>query len=211
MSRHSNRPKRGPAGPAPDSPAGRALGLDDRDIPGGAVHIINPETRATPPALEPAAELFADGSLLDHGVPDERDEAGFTTPSGLVGPPQTAAREPEVTEAVPVYIVDGPKSEHRDRIMTGVSYTVNDPTQPEPTVLAYPDERRLELWILNESQTTDIRVGRLDDVQGGGGALLSHFLNSYTKFHANGELYAYSTVNGSPVKVSVISISHESA
>ncbi|HEV2317344.1 MAG TPA: hypothetical protein VGV89_07205 [Thermoplasmata archaeon] len=201
MSRHSNRPKRGPAGPAPNSPAGRALGLDDRDIPGGAVHIINPETRATPPALEPAAELFADGSLLDHGVPDERPEAGFTTPSGLVGPPQTAAREPEVTDAVPVYMVPGPG--HGETEVAAPHSTIVPAPGSTPARLCGAVPARASVLLLNETSTI-IRIGATETDAVNGGAALPASMGNYLRIHTKGHIYAIADSGTATLKVSVI-------
>lgn len=198
MARHTGRPRRGPAA---DSPAGRALGLDDRDIPGGEIHVINPQTRATPPALAPEPQLFADGSLLDHGVPDERP-GGFETPDAGTGPAPRPAPEPEISDSVPVYIVPGPyKGE----------LAVSSPRQiPVPAsgntpvrVCGGADRRRVGVLLLNESATI-IRIGGTEVDAANGGAALPASMTNYLWIGTQGSLYAVADSGSSVLFLSVI-------
>lgn len=197
MARHTNRPRRGPAA---DSPGGRALGLDDRDIPGGALHVVNPETAATPPALEPEPQLFADGSLLDHGVPDERP-GGFETPPADVGHAPRPGREPEVSDAVPVYMVPGPGRGETE--VAAPHSTVVPAPGSTPVRLCGAVPSRAAVLLLNESATI-VRIGASEADAVNGGAALPATMGGYLRIHTKGQIYAIADSGTSTLKVSVI-------
>lgn len=194
-----------------DTPAGRQLGLDDRYIPGGKTHLVNPESPSTRPKQGKAGDLF-DG-MLAHGEPDTLAEPGFEVPSSHVGQAPRPAPEPQLDEAVPVYVVEQPGSRQVARATALYNVLVVAETNPEATRLCSPDDARVEVRILNEDPTNDVRVGMLEDIansgEGGGtagGCLISHCASSYTTIPTQGELFARS-VNSNTVRVSVMLIS----
>lgn len=196
-----------------DTPAGRQLGLDDREIPGGKTHLVNPESPSTPPKEGKAGALFE--GMNAHGVPDTLAEPGYEVPSHHAGKAPRPAAEPELDEAVPVYLVERPG---RNRVLrVSGMYNVLCPanTAAQPARLCNPDPARVEVRLLNEDPTNDVRVGALEDINdsnlGGGnadGCLISHCASSYTTIPTQGELFAHS-VNSSSVRVSVMLITEE--
>jgi hypothetical protein len=144
-----------------------------------------------------------------HGVPS--DDGPYETPDGTVGRAPRPAPVPEISQAVPVYIVEEPTSRSKRREAAFDSISVAAGTSvtsgaAEPTRILNRDDARVEVLILNEDSTVDIRVSQ-DKSQlmnpqaqgaaggGGGGALIWHGTNSYTKFATQAEMWAVTTTS----------------
>lgn len=196
-----------------DTPAGRALGLDDRDIPGARTHLVNAEAPGTRPKDGKAGALF-DG-MQAHGVPDTLAEPGYEVPSTHVGHAPRPEPEPQIDDAVPVYMVERPGKRTVIRVGGMYNVLVVANTTASPTRLCSQDARRVEVRLLNEDPNNDVRFGELQDIndggQGGGsqgGALLSHCASTYTTLPTQEEVFARS-LNSSTVRVSVVLITEE--
>lgn len=134
-----------------ETPAGRALGLDDRDIPGGKTHVISHPATPDKTAVPPERDLFAPGSLLDHAVPDElAAEPGWRTPPADVERAPRPAAEPKDEDAVPVRIVEGAKARTlRTLVSDGPMLLALSDTDPQRIADRDPD--RKNLYVTNES------------------------------------------------------------
>jgi hypothetical protein len=199
--------------PGAGTPAGRQLGLDDRDIPGARTHLVNAESPGTRPKEGKAGELF-DG-MNAHGVPDTLAEPGYEVPSSHVGQAPRPAPEPSIADAVPVYMVETPGKRTVMRVTGMFNVLAPANTASLPARLCSEDPRRVEVRVLNEDPVNDVRVAMLEDLNDGGegggnsaGALISHCASSYTTIPTQGELFCHS-INGTAVRVSVMLITEE--
>lgn len=242
MSRNGHRPRRGAPGPnvlvsgdpgsvtgqgrapqggardvATEGPsesgnlAAREFGTPQADLPGGVRHLVNPQTFVDSPApYEPRPADYH----KEHGVephdwgqyvtpPDESEHYPVERPAPLV----------HVPDAVPVYQVEAPHKQRWIRTATPYNVNIHDPSK-EPSRICNRDPNRVELLILNEDSTTDIRIGLLADLQqdpaqgagAGSGALIWHGTNSYTKIKTQDNLWGVTTISGTSARLSVISI-----
>jgi len=186
--------------------ASREFGVPQADVPGGKAHVVNPQTVPERPPGVP--QRPADYHKY-HGVPS--DEGLYETPDDEIGKAPRPAPVPEVSQAVPVYIIEEPTSRSKRReaafdsisVAAGTSVTTG---AAEPTRILNRDDARVDVLILNEDSTVDIRVSQ-DKSQlvnpqaqgaaggGGGGSLIWHGTNSYTKFATQGELWAVTTTS----------------
>jgi hypothetical protein len=186
------------------TPAGRQLGLDSRDIPGGQPHVVNPESTHHKPVPKDPRPLFTD-ERLSHGVADPLAEThdGWEKPSDEITPAARPAPVPKFEDAVPVRIVQGVKS-RVIRVSSVDSITVPGNTANNvPVRICNIDLNRVQLQLLNEDTANDVRVGQREDLITGKGALISHFTNSYLRLHTQDEMFALGAGTAA-VKLSVI-------
>lgn len=184
----------------------------ERGIPGGRNHIANTPVRQQAVPV-PATEWPYYNGLLAHGVPAEghmhvRDPRLH---GGQRGRAPVPAAPPEQTP-VPVFIVEGRVS---PVVRTASPRHIQVPasTAAEPARVVGRNPNRVEVRLLNESTTTDIRLavspGDLTQSAAGGvlgGALLPWPCNSYLSFDTQDELYAQgATGSGTPL-LSIIEI-----
>lgn len=217
--KHRN-PPRGAAVPDvdPNSAEGQGLGMSDRmqgypsPIPGGQTHIVNaPSVRREPPVADSRPEVLP---LNAHGVAPgtytskERAEAerGPNSSHSI----KEAAPEPPLTPTpvpVPVYIVAD--QDTTDTWTTGTMRHITTPNtsnDPPWVRVAGRNPKRVELLLMNESSSSDIRLAqRPSDLQNGGGALLPWPANSYLKLKTQDEVYAVSADTGTPL-LSIIEV-----
>lgn len=187
---------------SPHSGEGRALGLDDRHIPGGLEHIHNTEVPGGKPNV-PAERHIKDSEA--HGVPPEDPDKPYAKPeAGKILLPQPEPL-PDIETAVPVYIIEqsGKGKVHRTSLCDTklIPATGNDPVR-----LCSRDDNRVAVHLLNEDTANDVRFAedRATLVEGRG-ALLSHFSNSYVEVPTQDELYAIGT-GATAVSVSVVQV-----
>lgn len=196
----------------PDSPEGRGLGMSDRrqgtpsPIPGGKVHIVNPETERERPAIKDSRPEIKD--LNAHGVPPtshtaaERAEAMRGNPNDQKAPVPRYAEQVKAPVPVPVYIVE---RERPTVIRTSAPHHITlQASTGEPVRLCGQDLNRTAIFILNESTSSNARFAqRGSDLVNGGGALLPWPGNSYLKMETQDELWAISADSGTPT-ISII-------
>lgn len=206
-------PRADQAEPGADTPAGRQLGLDSREIPGGINHLVNPESPSQRPKQGTAGALF-DG-MNAHGVLDTLAEPGYEVPNTHAGKAPRPEPEPVLEDAVPVYMVEAPGKRTVIRVSGMRNVLVVANTAAAPTRLCSEDPRRVEVRLLNEDPVNDVRVGQFEDINDGGegggsqdGILLSHCASTYTTIPTQYELFARS-LNSSTVRVSVMLITEE--
>lgn len=168
MSRAAGRAqsRRVPKAPAADSPQGREIGLDDRDIPGGLHHLVQETVTDVQPAVPPTPPYFR-GDMA-HGVPAEHDK--IIRPEDKLTPGHEArghgsqpvhyelpAHKPD---ALPVYIEQHPDKipKRREAITRVVSVAAFG---GEPTRICSEDTERVSIRLFNEAASTGttIRVG----------------------------------------------------
>ena len=196
---------------APNTPEGDGIGASDRmqaapsPIPGGAVHLENAATvRQRTPVPDSPPEIK---DLNAHGVmPAEhtaRERAEFMRGPNGVKPIKPAFDAPAVEPVpVPVRIVQ----ERSPRVLRTSSHRrITLPASTgEPARLAGQDFNRVQIILLNESTSSDIRFAQnVRDLNAGGGTLLPWPGNSYLKLETQDELYAISADSGTPA-ISVI-------
>lgn len=201
----------------PNSPEGQGLGMSDRmqgtpsPIPGGQVHITNRQIMRqaipvpdAPPEVKP---LNAHGVMPGTGTTRERAEAERgPNSSHSLKPPEGRAPGTPTPTPVPVYIVAD-----QDTTDTWTSASPRHITVPatgsEPTRVCGRSSKRVEIMLLNESSSSNIRIGqRPADVENpAGGALLPWPTNSYLKLKTQDELWAISVDLGTPI-LSIIEV-----
>jgi hypothetical protein len=200
---------------APNTDAGRNIGLSDRQspngspIPGGRPHLGNHPTVRQSAATKPPRPEFR--GVMAHGVPPgpqtahERAEAmrgpntardprpQFSAPSDVPPPPP-----------VPVYEVAAPNAVAEIRGGTFRRYTVAA-TGTEPTHALPENPRRIEFQIINESATSNVLMAhtRGDTGQTTSVGLLPKGMTSYQKFVFQDDLWLISADSGTPT-VSII-------
>lgn len=180
------------------SPGQKAeYGIDDRDIPGGRTHLINPQTRQQKtPAPEQLAEFRG---MMAHGVPPEGHT--YHRPAKSYQPEYADLRKPPVP--VPVYIVeDSAGSRPFKNIFTN---TITVPSGAiEPVRLCSNDPGRIHVAFLNESSTgKGVRFGQMQQVEASQGALLPASMSSYVRIEGHSELFALS-LDSNSYTISVI-------
>ena len=232
MASTRKRPRRGPAGgsvliggdtgiaggpqggahPGPSESGdlqSREYGVPEADIPGGLVHLVNTETK--PAATPDKAERPADYHKY-HGVPSD-DGQYETPPAGAGDKAPRPAAEPKLSDAVPVYMVQAEGKEKVIRDAEPVNINVRA-AGLEPSRICNKNPDRVEIMLLNEDSTSDIRIGKLRELQStsaqgsgpaGNGALIWHGTNSYTTIKTQGELFAISQ-SSSSARLSVIEV-----
>jgi hypothetical protein len=184
----------------------REFGVPQADLPGGKGHTVNAATPHTRPAVKP--ERPADYHKY-HGVPS--DNEGYSPPEPGIGTMPRPWPEPKISDAVPVYIVEGVQA----RVIRSASprhIICPASTAAEPALVCGQDQRRVRIGLLNESTNTDVRIGmapgELVAGPGGalGGALVPWPCNSYLWFETQDSLYAQgATGSGTPL-LSVIEV-----
>ena len=179
---------------------------DERVIPGGLNHLANPpvKTQAVP---VPAQDDPYRRSLLAHGVlPDgKHHDRDPRLAGGQRGQAKMAPAPPKQTP-VPVYIVEG-----RDAtvIKSASPRSVQCPasTSAEPVRVCGRAPDRIEIQVLNEDTTTDIRFAtNLAPLAAGNGALLPWPSNTYLALPTQGELYAIGASGTGTPRLSIIEV-----
>lgn len=179
--------------------AAREFGVPQADLPGGINHVVNPETHPTePPGVY---ERPADYHKY-HGV--ESDDGFYETPPTGTGRAPRPAPLPKTDDAVPVYIVETGGKDKVRREASHDSILVSGST--DPVRLCNRDDQRVELHLLNEDATNNVRIGTRSELAESRGAMLPAVTNSYLKIPDQGELWAIPAVAGTIAKVSVIAI-----
>jgi hypothetical protein len=196
---------------APNTPEGDSIGASDRmssepsPIPGGRVHLENAVvTRQRTPVPDSPPEIK---DLNAHGVQPEdhtaRERAEFMRGPNDVRPivPRYDAPAAEPVP-VPVRVVQQ-RSPVIVRFAAPHSFALQASTG-EPVRLCGQDPNRVDILILNESSSSDIRFAtRQAELTAGNGALLPWPGNSYLRLTTQDELWAISADSGTP-RVSVI-------
>jgi hypothetical protein len=168
--RHRSRPRRGPAGnvlvtgdtgtragpqggAAPGaSESGdldsREFGVPQADIPGGLRHKVNPETT---PAKTAQKQLRPADEHKFHGVPP----MDFGPYAGVPGveddKPPRPEPEPKISDAVPVYQVEGPGHRRMIRKLITEGPQAIAAGTVDPVRIADRDPHRVKFWICNET------------------------------------------------------------
>lgn len=212
MSSGRARGKHIPRGLAePNTPAGDGMGLSDRrsaepsPIPGGKVHLENPPTvRQRTPVPDSPPEVK---DLNAHGVaPGEataRERAEFMRGPNGVRPLIPHYSEPGADPVpVPVRVVQQ-RSPSITRFAAPHAITMQASTG-EPVRLCGQDRDRVDVLILNESTTSDVRFATtMAELVAGDGALLAKSSSSYLRLVTQDTLYGISADAGTP-RVSII-------
>jgi hypothetical protein len=195
-----------------EDPKARDVGASTRTqgvpspIPGGRPHLSNAATmRQQVPVPDSKPEVRGTNA---HGVlpgtHTTRERAEFMRGPNDLRPLVPHYRHPDVPEpVVPVRIVaQAPQS---IRTATAHHITVQASTG-EATRLCGVDPNRIEVRLLNESQSSDVRFSyQPGDLVGGGGGLLPWPANAYTPVPTQDELWAISADSGTPT-VSIMQI-----
>lgn len=195
-----------------NDPEARNVGASPRTqgvpspIPGGRPHLLNPATvRQAVPVPDAQPEIRG---VNAHGVlpgsHTTRERAEFMRGPNDLKPIQPHYKHPPVPEpVVPVRIVE--QAVTNLRTATAHKLTCQASTG-QPIRLCGIDRNRVEIRLLNESQSSDIRIGyQPGDLVGGNGALLPWPLNSYLVLPTQDELWAISADSGTP-SISVIQV-----
>lgn len=174
-------------------------------IPGGKVHLENaPTIRQRTPVPDSPAEIK---DLNAHGVTPAdhtaRERAEFQRGPNAVRPIVPAYSAP-AAEPVPVPVrVVQQRSPVIVRFAAPHSITLQASTG-EPVRLCGQDPNRVDILLLNESTSSDIRFAtRQAELTAGNGALLPWPGNSYLRLTTQDELWAISADTGTP-RVSII-------
>ena len=200
-----------PAVIQPDTPEGDGIGAsarmtaDPSPIPGGRIHLENEATvRQRTPVPDSPPEIK---DLNAHGVqPGDhtaRERAEFMRGPNGIKPIRPAYDAPAVEPVpVPVRIVEA-RSPRVVRSSSHRKISLQASTG-EPVRLCGQDANRVNILILNESSSSNVRFAQTPrDLINGGGTLLPWSSNSYIKLETQDELYAISADSGTPA-VSVI-------
>lgn len=221
MSRASGRRQRQPKPEEikpvkPGTPEGKQLGISDRvqghpsPIPGGQKHISNaPAVRHRVPVPPSDPEI---GMGNAHGVPPG-SHTNAERADGQRGPntvhqtmprprPHTTRERPQ---PIPVFVVEGADG---TVLRSAAPFHITCPVNTaNPVRLVGADSDRIEVMLLNESTTTDIRIAqRPSDLNAGGGALLPYPSNSYLVIKTQDQLYAVADSSGTAATISVIQV-----
>lgn len=202
MSNTRRTTKTGPRRPAvkANSGEGRAIGLDDRDIPSGRPHLVNAESASAKPVVPERPDFPV---MNAHGVePTEKvldrpeAEKHVTRDVPVPLPPEDVA--------VPVYQVERPGAGKTYRAMIAEVVNVAALGAAEPTRICSKDSNRVEILLLNEDSANDVRFSESQaTVIEGRGAILPHGTTGYRSLKTQDEVFALSTA-AQPVKVSAI-------
>jgi hypothetical protein len=148
----------------------REFGVPQADLPGGVMHLVNPQS--VPTKSEGAPERPADYHKY-HGVPS--DDGPYEVPSAEVDYGPRPAPEPKIEDAVPVYILERPGDQRMIReFATYGPFTLagsNAGTSQGSMRLCVRDPRRVTMYVTNESNAigTLLRVGTESDIDEGRG------------------------------------------
>jgi hypothetical protein len=188
----------------------REFGVPQADIPGGKQHIVNRPTHSYRPGPDQVEVRPADLHKF-HGV-EPHDLGGYVTPPDATQDTDAPRPEPEpqISDAVPVYIVESPESKVTRK---NIAFNINvGNATTRPVRICGNDPNRVEIMLLNESNT-DIRISDTEAglqnaaaAGAGDGALISHSTTSYTTIKGQSELYALTTSNSNGGALSVIII-----
>lgn len=192
----------------PDSREGHALGLSDKEIPGGRTHLVNPVVPdPTKPAIPEPRPQFR--GIMAHGVPPEgghheRKDSHHARQEA----PAPASKTPRPTP-VPVYIVTE-NSDAKPLLHSAHKHLTAPAAGNEPVSICGQDANRRYVRLLNEDGTHNARFGQLNDLAFDsanskivGGSILPKSMTSYLTLETQGPLYICSDDSGTPV-VSVI-------
>lgn len=160
--------RRKPAAPAPGSPQGREIGLDDRVIPSGLHHLVQEKTIPARPAAPPPRPVFR--GEMQHGVPAIPGvDDTFTDPDDKLTTEGHEARRhgsqlvhhelpPPEPDPLPVYLVERREKipKRREAITRAVTVAASG---SEPTRICSEDTERVELRVFNESPVTAATPG----------------------------------------------------
>lgn len=178
----------------------REFGVPQADLPGGVLHVVNPETH--PARTAPRPERPADYHKY-HGVPSDDGQyeptPGETT---LATPPPDPVPKPH--DAVPVYIVETSGKDRVIRASAHDSILVSGST--DPVRLCNQDPQRIWVHLLNEDAANNVRIGSRSELAEGRGSMLPAVTNSYQRLPIQTELWAIPAVAGTTAKISVILI-----
>lgn len=196
--RHGNRARTPEVDP--NSPVGHGYGLPDKDIPGGEIHVVNPETvQQKVPKGAPLPEFRG---IMAHGVVPETYEHIDRRHPGKAYKPVYAKVE-QRPAPVPVVIVETEGGPSPIRSSSPRSITL-PAAGGEPAHICSRDGSRSRVLLLNESTSSDIRfASTLGALTAGTGALLPWPGNSYLTMHTQDDLFAISADSGTP-RLSVI-------
>lgn len=199
----------------PDSPEGRQLGLSARvqghpsPIPGGQNHLTNaPAVRHRVPVPPSDPEIGmgnAHGVIPGSHTNAERADAerGPNTVHATMPRPQHHPAH-DRPAPIPVYVVQDARN---NVVRSAAPHAITVPANTaDPVRLCGRETSRVEVMLLNESTTTDIRFAqRPSDLNNGGGALLPYPSNSYLKIRTQDELYALSA-SGTAATISIVQV-----
>jgi hypothetical protein len=195
-----------------EDPEGRFVGASSRTqgvpspIPGGRPHLTNPPAiRHTVPVADSKPEVRG---VNAHGVLPHthttRERAEFMRGPNDLRPLVPHYRPGDPREpVVPVRIVQ--EASTTLRAAAPHRYTMTASTL-QPVRLCGIDPNRVEVLLLNEDSSSNIRIGqRESDLTGGTGALLPKSMTSYLRLPTQDELWAISADSGTPL-LSIIQI-----
>jgi hypothetical protein len=194
---HARRPPRTPQAPPADSPQGRELGLDDRDIPSGIPHLEQHKTIPGKAAVPEAPPVFRGD--MQHGVPAGPDD-NFVKPADKLERGHQARKHgsqpvhyempPAEPDPLPVYLVEKREKVpvRREAIIDSITVAAQG---GEPTRICSEDPDRVQIQLLNEDPVNIIRFAATQaELSSGTGAALPAVTNSYTRLRTQGELWA---------------------
>lgn len=173
----------------------REFGVPQADLPGGVLHVVNPETHAARTAAPP--ERPADYHKY-HGVPSDDGQYEPTPDETTLGTPPRPDPVPRLHDAVPVYIVEQGSARKTRRIAT--TDTIMLPAVgSDPARICNWDDARDEVMMLCTDSTHDALFSEerssLADATAtdhGRCAFLSHQATTYTRVATQGELFGTS-------------------
>lgn len=196
----------------PNTPAGDGIGASDRmqgtpsPIPGGSVHITNAPTMrqrvAIPESPAEVKDLNAHG--VTPGTHTARDRADAMRGPNTPNQPHVPTYHAPAADPVPV-----PVRLVQDRTSAVVRFAAPHSVTLQASTgdavrLCGQDPNRVDILILNESTSSDIRFAtRMNELTAGNGALLPWPGNSYLRLGTQDELWAISADSGTP-RISII-------
>lgn len=195
-----------------EDPEGRFVGASSRTqgvpspIPGGRPHLLNPPSvRQNVPVADAKPEVRG---VNAHGVLPHthttRERAEMQRGPNDLKPLVPHYRMPEAHEpVVPVRIVEAASTTRRRAVPR--HFALNASTGI-PTRLCGIDGARVEVLLLNEDASSNVRIGYIQgDLAGGGGGMLPKSMTSYLKIRTQDEIWAISADSGTPI-VSIIQV-----
>lgn len=173
----------------------REFGVPQADLPGGVLHVVNPETH--PARTAPRPERPADYHKY-HGVPSDDGQYEPTPDETTLGTPPRPAPVPVVPDAVPVWIVE--QGSARKTRRTAITDTIMLPAVgSDPARICNADDSRDEIMLLCTDSThdalfSDDRSSLADATATDHGrcAFLSHSATTYTRVATQAELFGTS-------------------
>lgn len=189
----------------------REAGIGEtRDIPGGLNHLGQAEVVPQKVPV-PDQEWPFYRSDLAHGVPP--DEAGHHDRVPFTRPPGGQSGHAKLEELVPppmpvpVYIVEEGGGPDSMRSASPRSLTCPASTAAEPARVCGANPNRIEIQLLNEDTSTDIRfAATLGALVAGTGALLPWPSNSYITVKTQDELFAIGASGSGTPRLSIIEV-----